>query len=260
MSERPSTGSEHEPVTIEVTVGAPIETVWSYLRDPELISRWHGWVADELEQEIDFIYRGHAHESATPYVLEMDRGSEGSVDGGDRFELFAADGTNGADGPTTVRITRGARGSDEIWDAWYDDITEGWTSFLNQLRFTLEVQPERLRRTVFLNVDGAGLPSVRQALGLSGVAFSAPYAAAGGDLDLSGRGWFVSAHQVGVTVDTLGPGLVIAADKPDQTGASKGAMVIVSTYGQDEAAFARTVQQWGQWWKAQYPAGSGPQT
>lgn len=260
MNDTPDRAAEHEPVVIEVTVGAPIETVWSYLRDTDLISRWHGWLDEGLDEEIDYIYRRHARESPTPYVLEMDRATEGPwVDGGDRFELFV---TEGPEAQTTVRITRGARGSEQWWDAtWYDDVTEGWTSFLNQLRFTLEVQPETPRRTVFLNVDGVRLTSVRSALGLSGVAPEAPYAAdGGGDLDLRGRGWFVAEHQVGVTVDSLGPGLVVAADKPDPTGASKGAMVIVSTYGQDDAAFDRTVQQWADWWQAHYPGAKDPQT
>ena len=50
------------------------------------------------------------------------------------------------------------------------------------------------------------------------------------------------------------------ADKPDGHGASKGAMAIVTIYGQDDADFARRVQQWGDWWKARYPSTEGPQT
>ena len=152
MSEKAAPGSAPDPVVIEVTVGAPIETVWAHLRDPELIERWHGWLADGLDSEIDYIYRKHARETETPYVLELNRGSADTwVDGGDRFELSEAVGG------TIVRITRGSRGGDEMWDAWYDDITEGWTSFLHQLRFTLEEAPEFPRRTIFLNVDGTGL-------------------------------------------------------------------------------------------------------
>ncbi len=255
MSESPSTGSAPEPITIEVTVGAPIETVWSYLREPALISQWHGWIEDGLEQEVDLIYRQHAHETTTPYVLQMDRGTDGSVDGGDRFELLESR-TNGQ---TIVRITRGARGSDELWDTWYDDVTEGWTSFLHQLRFTLEEAPKFPRRTIFLNVDGAGLTSVRAALGLTNVAAGRAHTVGGADEpDLRGRGWFATDHQVGVTVESLGPGLVVAADKPDTTGAYKGAMVVVSTYGQDEAAFADSVREWGDWWRAHYPDSSAP--
>ena len=254
MNEKAAPGSDPDPVVIEVTVGAPIETVWAHLRDPELIERWHGWLADGLDSEIAYIYHKHARESETPYVLELNRGSADAwVDGGDRFELAEADGA------TVVRITRASRGGDEMWDAWYDDITEGWTSFLNQLRFAVEVHPDAMRRTVFLNADGAELPSVRAALGLSGVAVGQTYVAKSvGELDLRGQGWYVSEHQVGVTVDRYGPGLLIAADKPDQRGASKGAMAIVTTYGQDDPDFARTVQQWGDWWKTQSPDAEGP--
>lgn len=257
MTEKAAAGSTEAPVVIEVTVGAPIETVWTHLREPDLIRRWHGWLADELDGEIDHIFRQHARESGTPYVLEIDRGSESGAwgDGGDRFELLEFQGG------TRVRITRGARGSEEMWDAWYDDITEGWTSFLQQLRFTLEIQPGNMRRTVFLNVDGEGLASVRAVLGLTGVAPAASYNVdAGQGLDLRGSGWFVSEHQTGVTVDSFGPGLLVAADKPGDQGESKGAMVIVTTYGQDDHDFARTEQLWGDWWQGTYPGAEGLQS
>ena len=257
MSEEPVAGSAEEPVVIQVTVGAPIETVWTHLREPDLIRRWHGWLADGLDSEIDYIFRRHARETGTPYVLQIDRGSEDGAwaDGGDRFELRESEGG------TTVRITRGARGPEEMWDAWYDDITEGWTSFLQQLRFTLDAQPENIRRTIFLNVDGVDLESVRTLLGLTRLTPGASYVVDAGDgLDLRGTGWFFSEHQVGVVGDSLGPGLLIAADKPGEQGASKGAMVILTTYGQDDADFARTVAQWGDWWQARYPDAEGPQT
>ncbi|MDQ4037010.1 MAG: SRPBCC domain-containing protein [Actinomycetota bacterium] len=260
MTQSSVSGSPQDPVVIEVTVAAPIQTVWNYLREPDLIRNWHGWLAEELDSEIDFIYRRHARETDIPYVLDIDRGSDdgpdgGWVEGGDRFELHESERG------TTIRITRGPRGSGEMWDAWYDDITEGWTSFLGQLRFALEKHPDAARRTALLNVDGNGLRSVREALGLSAVAVGEFYVAdSGSGLDLRGEGWFVAQHQLGVTVDSLGPGLVIAADKPDLNGVSKGAMVIVTTYGQDEQDFARTVRQWADWWRATYPGAQDPQT
>lgn len=256
MSERAANDSPVDPPIIEVTVGAPIETVWTYLREPDLIRSWHGWLTDGLDTEIDFIYRQHARESDSPYVLETDRSSEGPwMEGGDRFELHESNGG------TTVRITRGARGpGEEMWGAWYEDITEGWTSFLHQLRFAIERHPAGLRRTVFLNADGAGLISVREALGLSGLAVGDSYVTDSDGLDLHGQGWFVAAHQTGVIVDSLGPGLVVAADKPDGHGVTKGAMAIVTTYGQNDTDFARTVGQWGDWWQVHYPGAEGPQT
>jgi len=48
-----------DAVTIEVTVAAPVATVWEHLRDPGLIGRWHGWDYEEdggLAGEIDLIY------------------------------------------------------------------------------------------------------------------------------------------------------------------------------------------------------------
>jgi len=42
--------------TIEVTIAAPVATVWQSLRDPELIKRWHGWHFPDLDQEIQLIF------------------------------------------------------------------------------------------------------------------------------------------------------------------------------------------------------------
>ena len=51
------------------------------------------------------------------------------------------------------------------WDAFYDDIREGWTTFVHQLHFALEQHPGAERRT--LQLDGAGERPARPAtLGL----------------------------------------------------------------------------------------------
>ena len=226
-------------VVIEVTVGAPIETVWKHLRDPELIARWHGWEYDGLDQEIDVIYAEGAREGATPYVLETRGGAApGSFEQGDRFDLREEDGA------TVVRITRGPKGSDPDWDAMYDDITQGWVSFLAQLRFAVERAPAAVRRTVFVS-SGPG-DAVRGLLGVAGLAVGEAY-----DAPPLGAGhvWFRTDDQTGLTVEAYGPGVVVLADKPGQApGRAEASMAIVSTYGLDDHVFAEVQDAWERWW------------
>lgn len=118
---------------IEVTVAAPVDVVWNALRDREKIRHWHGWDYEGLEQEIDLIFYTEHTEDARARTLELH--------GGDRFEL-QPDG----DG-TRITLTRSAPGGDPEWDAYYDDITQGWITFLHQLKFLLERRPDAPRRT-----------------------------------------------------------------------------------------------------------------
>lgn len=215
-----------QPFTIEVTVAAPVEVVWAALRDPEVIRRWHGWHFDGLDEEIAEIF-GAASETA-PYDL--------LVGGGDRFTL-TPHGTG-----TRVTMTRAPLGQNPEWDQYYDDINEGWTTFMQQLRFGLEQHPGQDRRTMFLDVSGPDLPDPTDLL-------------RGSDLPAAGRTWFTSAHQLGVTVDALGPGLVVVGSK---SGTPGGAMAIVTGYGLDDAEWERTRAEWNGWWRAHYPAAADP--
>lgn len=233
-------------VTIEVTIAAPVAEVWPWLRDRERLVRWHGWLAEGLAEEIDYIYFDHAAETDEPYTLQLEDG--------DRIDLTERQGA------TTVRVTRGARGRDPEWDAYYDDITEGWTSFLAQLRFSVERQPDRARRTVFLSTDEAG-PRPQDVLGLAELRPGTRYDLdAGTSPQIAGEGWFASERQVGVTVDELGPGLLILARQP-RTAARPdgGAMAILTTYGLDDAGFEAVREQWAAWWRTTYPNAAEPQ-
>ncbi len=234
---------------IEVTVAAPIEVVWSALRRPEEIRRWHGWVFDGLDEEVDVIYLTHARESETEdYVLEMAGSGPGDFESGDRFELTEA-------GPgTRVRIVRGPRPPAESeWAAYYDDVTEGWVSFAHQLRFALERQPGRERRTVFVSAEGTPDPSLAAALGLEQVSPGARVDGVrlGGDSRV-GEGWFVSEHQIGVVLDDLGPGLLVAA------GGHGKEMLIVSTYGLGDDAFAAITAEVDRFWRSRHAGAEAP--
>lgn len=237
------TDAPDEGVTIEATIAAPVQTVWQSLRDPAWIRRWHGWHFDGLDEEVEEIYGAKATEGVDPYVLDLG--------GGDRFDLTArASGTQ-------VRITRAAIGGDPEWDQYYDDITEGWTSFLHQLRFALEHHPGRERRTLFFDADG---PLRFDPLGVNAPVPGERYDVADQDGPVgSGQVWFVADHQFGLTVDELGPGLVVTGAKPVSPACPDGgAMAIVSTYGLDDKAFAAARDRWSRWWRRTYPGGGDP--
>lgn len=209
-----------EALRIEVTIAAPIDAVWRALRDPSQIRRWHGWHADTLDDEIELIFQTGAHEGERPYVLE--------VEPDDVFELEEA-----GQG-TVVRIIRSTPDPGSEWAAYFDDVTEGWISFTQQLRFMLERQPDAPRRTLFLSAD-------RSSADPEGLVASSP--ASGGEP------WFAAEHQRGVIVDDLGPGLLVVGVKPD----GAGAMAILTTYHQDDAALATTQERWDTWWRSHHP-------
>jgi uncharacterized protein YndB with AHSA1/START domain len=216
---------------IEVTVAAPVDVVWNALRDREKIRHWHGWDYEGSEQEIDLIYYTEQTEDAQAHTLE--------VQGGDRFEL-RPDG----DG-TRITLTRAAPGSDPEWDAYYDDITQGWITFLQQLKFLIERRPDAPRRTLFFAAEQAG--HIIDDLGLREVAgqpAGTPFAASLAGEDFKGEVWFTSEHQLGVTVDTWGQaGLLIVASKPDGK-----AMAVLSTYGLDDDRYESLNARWTAWW------------
>ncbi|MFB9893771.1 SRPBCC family protein [Planobispora takensis] len=236
-----------EPFFVEVTISAPVEEVWEALRDTEQLRRWHGWHCDELDKEIEFIYHRDVVESAAEYRLE--------VQGGDRFELADLGGR------TRLRLTRPPRGSNpesSEWELYYDDMTEGWITFVHQLRFALERHPGADRRTVFLSGGGGG--PVLRAAGLTAAAGSAP----GSPYELEGpagerlRGevWFRSERQLGLTVAGWGDGLLVAVQNPVPPGKPEsGAMMVLTAYDLDDAAFSDLQARWTAWWNRTFETG-----
>jgi hypothetical protein len=121
---------------------------------------------------------------------------------GSRFELERAGDA------TVVRVIMPAV------EAGYDEIREGWLSFVMQLRFALERHPGEERRTI--QRSGSGAPP-----------------------DTAGDQFYRNQHQVGLVVDGDGSGLVILHSRPDG-----GWMAIVTTYGLDDDAFADLERRW----------------
>jgi uncharacterized protein YndB with AHSA1/START domain len=169
-----------EGVRIEITVAAPVDEVWQSFRDKQKILHWHGWEYDGLEQEIDGTFFTDAEETGSHAL---------SIHGHDTFTL-----TPVPEG-TRVVLTRAPKGTLPEWDEYYDEITEGWITFLHQLKFAHEYQPGRVRRTLFWPREVS--------------------------LDVSGKPFFESAHQRGVVVEEWGPGLLITSPK----------VTVVTTYG-----------------------------
>lgn len=234
---------KREQVLVDITIAAPIEAVWQAVRDPELVATWFGWDAETLKEEIAFIFREHAIEEPG-HVLKF-----GSWEGTEhRFELEAVGQA------TRFRVVQSGSAID--WDSVYEDITQGWVTFIQQLRLALEQHPGEGRRTIFLSgvaKPGAGEPSA--ALGLDRqLAVGTPYSAmlTSGD-HVSGTLWHRTSFQAGFTVEQWGDGLLVVTDKGvADTRPHGGGSVILTTYGLSDAAFAELEQRWKAWWKEHY--------
>ena len=229
----------HQPPVIEVTVAAPIEAVWSALRERDQLRRWHGWIVEGLDEEIEFIYHQDVQADDERHVLQLVGHVPGDYTNGDRFELTEVDGG------TLLRIVRGPRPpADHEWAGYYDDVTEGWSLFVQQLRFALERQPGRDRRTVFVTAVRPGTGSLADAAGTAG---SSPT-----PLGFAGQPFFAEDVREGVEVPELGPGLVI-------TGAGAGKeLLVVSTYGLDDEAFAAVTARVRDFWAQRHPDADPP--
>jgi hypothetical protein len=231
-------------VLVELLVAAPIDTVWRALRDPQEIARWFGWVYPGLPGEIEMIFLGDVEASEADHTLQMFP---------DRYTLEAC-------GPdcTIVRVIRSAPVTDKSWQGIYDDAVEGWLMFTEQLRFALTRHRGADRRTLFL--DGrpthADTP-LPDAIGLTRLA-SVPIGqryhvtTAFGEA-LAGEIWFRSAHQIGLTVDGYGDGLIIVTTRPATAKSPFGSgTVVITSYGLDDAALTAVHRRWIDWWRGRY--------
>ncbi|MFD4673346.1 SRPBCC domain-containing protein [Lentzea sp. NPDC058450] len=221
---------------LEIRVATTVGAAWRALRDKDVIRQWHAWQSGELEAELDSIYFTDVVEDEANHTLVPN--------GGDKFEI-KEDG----DGVRII-LTRAPLSGDAEWDAYYDDVTEGWTSFLHQLRFALERKPGETRRTLFFGNRGTYSGTVVERLALDGVGEpGSRYTATLAGEAVEGEVWFRSEHQLGVTVDAWGEGLlVIAGTGPSATDPSGTSMALLSTYGLDEDGYSLLDKRWSQWW------------
>lgn len=234
--------SDSRALVIEVVVAAPSDVVWNALRDPAAITQWFGWNHPGLPEEIEYIFATHAQADDAAHRLTIDV-----------YELTLE--ARGAE--TVVRVTRAAPAGGS-WDDIYDEIVEGWRTFIQQLRYTLNHHAGEPRRTIYLSgrarADGARPP---EALGLGALSASPPgdaYAigSAVGDR-LSGRVWFRTGWQIGVVVDAFGPGLLVGMRRPPtEKSPFGGGMFVLTLYGFDDATYAAMVARWKAWFEANF--------
>lgn len=230
---------------LSVVINADAQQVWTMLREPSRVAQWHGWETDDLSDEIKQIY-------FSPDVAEAPDHTSLTVSGGDVFELHPVTGG------TEVRVTRAALDHNSEWAEWDEDITQGWLTFLQQLRFALERHPHGHRRTHFVSLPGGG--SAIEKLGLTDLPkpgeeyeTTLPTGEA-----IFGRVWFRTTHQLGLTVHSYaehGEGLLIVAEQQavPEKRPDGGAMVIASTYELGAHQLDAIRSHWDGWKAENYP-------
>ena len=231
-------------VLVEVTIAAPADAVWDAIRDPAKIYNWFGWDAASLKDEIDYIFTTHAKRDEARKVLVF----EGVPD---RFELVDQGGQ------TLLRVVRTVAETDS-WDGGYEDMIEGWISFVAQLKLAMDQHGLAARRTIYL--DGSAKPGGRSplaALGLEGLAETPPGQPVSVALPtgerIEGMSWHRTPWQWGLTVpqwgDGRGDGLLIVTDKSRTDSSPDGrGMVVLTAYGLSDEAFAELEGRWAAWW------------
>jgi hypothetical protein len=231
---------------LSVVINADAPQVWTMLREPAKVAQWHGWEADELADEINQIYFGSN-------AVEAPDHTSLTTNGGDVFDLKPVSAG------TLVSVTRAALDHNSEWAAWDEDITQGWLTFLQQLRFALEHHPHGKRHTLFFEIPG-GSGSAIEKLGLSEVPKPGePYELTlGTGEDITGKVWYHSNHQVGLTVHGYaehGDGLLIVADQPviEDVRPDGGALVIASTFDLGAHKLETISSLWDGWRSENYP-------
>ena len=231
-----------------VVLPVSLRDAWPYFREPDLIVEWHGWEYDGggLDKEVKQIYLDEARVGEDHRRIHV----------GTHFFDFEEEA-----GATRVDVHRAPSSEDDNWREYLPDIDEGWLSFLQQLRFRLERHQADSRRTIFVS----GTPrdptiSPIEMVGLGQVVLQeigAVYGATVGPGDaLTGNLWFVSANQIGGSVDAWGDGLLIVANGPAGGPPYVASQAILTTYGLDEDERAALADRWTQWWSRHYVGGS----
>ena len=227
-------------VLVEVTVPAPADAVWAALRDPKQITNWFGWDTDGLKDEIDFIFVTQAEADEARRTVTF-------VGVNDRYEVEARGETS------LVRVVRSAPVGE--WTDVFDGMIEGWISFTQQLAFAFARHPGQTRRTMFFSGPPRADQLGRSLLGLDAApAPGEPYAMPLGPDDASGQVWFTARHQIGVTVEAWGDGLLVVLDSPPKAEKRPrgSTMLTLTTYGLSDAAFADLQGRWKTWWDARF--------
>ena len=206
--------TEQKPFRVETNVDAPLDAVWLALTTPERIREWFGYDYPGIDEEIRVIFDTGA---------ELTPSERLTFDDGSSIELIA-------DGPRTiVRAVMPGPLADAEWEDLFDAVTEGWRTYLEQLRFLLETSPAGRRRTIYLTGEVASGPLLE--------------VAGAGEPRHDGR-------RQRTIVNADGHLVVAAADHALTSGESGPANILISTYGLDDAAFAGERDRWAARWHA----------
>jgi hypothetical protein len=235
--------AEHK--LLEVTVAAPIATAWAALRDLSVIRNWFGWDYEGLAGEIEYIFRDHSTPDEAAHRLT----------GGKWGDCADSILLSERDGKTVVTVLR-----DGPLPGDYDEVLEGWITFIEQLRFLLERKPGQQRRTIRLSgtaTEKHRLPT--NAMGIDGLHDARPGSHFAAELPgherISGEVWFSSRHQIGLVVAEWGDSLVIVINQPKSDAAPwGGGAIVISSFGMADADFAALEMRWRGWWAERYPA------
>jgi uncharacterized protein YndB with AHSA1/START domain len=212
---------------IEVTIAAPADEVWRSLRDPERIAQWFGWEYDSLKAEIEMIFLTHGRGDDAARTLTFRKG--------DRIEVEP----HGAG--CVLRIVRPAPTADHDWEDIFEDVTQGWIAFVLQLRFAIERHATDRRRTLFLSGSPHAAPGTAYAI-------TAPT----GDA-LAGQIWHRGRHQLALTIDGVGDGLLVAMDRAADAKYPHGhSQLILTTYGLSDRTFDELAARWRTWWSERF--------
>lgn len=219
------TQSENNTPQLSLTIKDSIDTVWSALRQKQKLAQWFGWNYEGLEAEINDIYFTNVREEGA-----TDRAQRSlAVNGGDTFVLIAK-----GDNTELQLIRRPLDGTAE--DNYYDTITEGWISFIEQLRFMLECKPNDTRKTIVRNQQ-LDKDAILGQLGLANVQEEQTFEGSLEGTKLSGSVRFSTPQQIGLLVDGWGPGLLVIQFSEN--------MQLLTTYELEDDTFRKLTEKWG---------------
>jgi uncharacterized protein YndB with AHSA1/START domain len=207
---------EAKPFRVEVVIRTPHVEVWRALTEPDQVRRWFGWDYPGLDEEIELMFVANARHEPRERILMYEGDDQSAIE-------VEADGAH-----TIVRAVYPASLEDVDLDDSYDQIEEGWRTFLLQLRDYVERHPGERRRTIRLTSEAKPI---------------AVLAAVAGEVE--GESRRASPHLSVTTTDSYGRGLVVVDSSEPLDSADTGRVnVTITTYGLDDERFAALRARW----------------
>jgi uncharacterized protein YndB with AHSA1/START domain len=207
---------EAKPFRVEVEIRTPHIEVWRALTEPDQVKRWFGWDYAGLDDEVELMFVANARHEPPGRILMFEGEDQSAIE------------VEAAGAHTIVRAVHPASLEYVESDDAYDQIEEGWRTFLLQLRDYLERHPGKRRRTIRLTSEAKPI---------------AVLAAVAGEVE--GESRRASPHLSVTTTDSYGHGLVVVDSSEPLDSAGTGRVnVTITTYRLDDRDFARLRQRW----------------